>query len=277
MAGNLQAGHCPLRRPSASATAGWTIWPPSHVEAGGQGRVGGHGVGQARRRASALTYGQGGVGEGVGRRVGHGAGDVAHAVVDHAVRARRSARGGWSRGWSRRSRPGRRRRRRSPHRASWPAPGPRCTRVGARPPATSTAPITRSAFATVRSMVPWFEASVVMRPLWIWSTKRRRSRSMSSRLTSASMPAAIHAAFQPDVAGAEHDHPARAARPATRRAARPGRRCGARGSGRRSAPPCARPPRSSAPAAAARPTAAARSRRPAPVVPAASRASATSG
>ena len=37
----------------------------------------------------------------------------------------------------------------------------------------------------------------MIRPWWIWSTHRRRSRSLSSRSTSASMPAAIHAAFQP--------------------------------------------------------------------------------
>ena len=81
--------------------------------------------------------------------------------------------------------------------------------VGARPPGTSTAPITRSASATVRSTAPRLEASVMMRPLWIWSTQRSRSRFLSSRTTSASMPAAIHAAFQPDVAGAEHDDPRR--------------------------------------------------------------------
>ena len=69
--------------------------------------------------------------------------------------------------------------------------------IGARPPATSTAPITRSASAMQRSTVPRFDASVVMRPLWIWSTKRSRSRFLSSRLTSASMPAAIHAEFHP--------------------------------------------------------------------------------
>ena len=37
----------------------------------------------------------------------------------------------------------------------------------------------------------------MMRPLWIWSTNRSRSRFLSSRSTSASMPWAIHAAFQP--------------------------------------------------------------------------------
>ena len=44
------------------------------------------------------------------------------------------------------------------------------TTTGARPPATSTAPITRSASATTRSTVPRLDASVVMRPIWIWST-----------------------------------------------------------------------------------------------------------
>ena len=44
------------------------------------------------------------------------------------------------------------------------------TTTGARPPATSTAPMTRSASITVRSIDPWFDASVEMRPLWIWST-----------------------------------------------------------------------------------------------------------
>ena len=82
------------------------------------------------------------------------------------------------------------------------------TTIGARPPGTSTAPITRSASATARSTARRLLASVMMRPLWIWSTQRRRSRFLSSRSTSASMPCAIHAAFQPDVAGAEH-HDAR--------------------------------------------------------------------
>ncbi len=71
------------------------------------------------------------------------------------------------------------------------------TTTGARPPATSTAPITRSASTTVRSTAPRFEASVMIRPLLIWSTQRSRSRFLSSRSTSASMPAAIQAAFQP--------------------------------------------------------------------------------
>ena len=71
------------------------------------------------------------------------------------------------------------------------------TTTGARPPATSTAPITRSASARLRSIAPRFDASVMIRPRWIWSTHRSRSRFLSTSTTSASMPAAIHAAFQP--------------------------------------------------------------------------------
>ena len=37
----------------------------------------------------------------------------------------------------------------------------------------------------------------MIRPWWIWSTQRSRSRFLSRSTTSASMPAAIHAAFQP--------------------------------------------------------------------------------
>ena len=71
------------------------------------------------------------------------------------------------------------------------------TTTGARPPGTSTAPMTRSASATLRSMAPRLEASVMIRPLWIWSTQRSRSRFLSISTTSASMPAAIQAAFHP--------------------------------------------------------------------------------
>ena len=71
------------------------------------------------------------------------------------------------------------------------------TTTGARPPATSTAPINRSQSMTLRSIAPRLEASVMIRPRWIWSTQRRRSRFLSMSTTSASMPAAIHAAFQP--------------------------------------------------------------------------------
>src|SRR5437660_760695 len=71
------------------------------------------------------------------------------------------------------------------------------TMVGARPPGTRTAPMTRSASATARSTAPRLDARVMIRPLWIWSTKRSRSRLRSSRRTSACMPWAIHAAFQP--------------------------------------------------------------------------------
>ena len=71
------------------------------------------------------------------------------------------------------------------------------TSTGARPPGTSTAPMTRSASATARATAPRLLASVMIRPWWIWSTQRSRSRFLSSRSTSASMPCAIHAAFQP--------------------------------------------------------------------------------
>ena len=71
------------------------------------------------------------------------------------------------------------------------------TSTGARPPGTRTAPITRSASRTARATAARLLASVWIRPLWIWSTQRRRSMFLSSRSTSASMPCAIHAAFQP--------------------------------------------------------------------------------
>ena len=57
--------------------------------------------------------------------------------------------------------------------------------------------MTRSASEMARSIDPLFDASVMMRPWWIWSTHRSRSMSRSRRRTSASMPWAIHAAFQP--------------------------------------------------------------------------------
>ena len=71
------------------------------------------------------------------------------------------------------------------------------TSIGARPPGTRTAPTTMSASATDRSTAPRLEARVRMRPRWIWSTQRSRSRLRSRMATSASMPAAIQAAFQP--------------------------------------------------------------------------------
>ncbi len=90
------------------------------------------------------------------------------------------------------------------------------TSTGARPPGTSTAPITRSASCTARATAARLLASVWMRPLWIWSTQRSRSMFLSSRSTSASMPCAIHAAFHPTLPAPEHDHPRR---PHARRAA----------------------------------------------------------
>ena len=68
--------------------------------------------------------------------------------------------------------------------------------------------MTRSASATARATAPRLLASVTMRPWWIWSTHRSRSRFLSSSSTSASMPCAIHARVPADVAGAEH-HDAR--------------------------------------------------------------------
>ena len=55
----------------------------------------------------------------------------------------------------------------------------------------------RGKAAAAREAEPRLLASVTMRPWWIWSTKRRRSRFLSSNVTSASMPCAIHAEFQP--------------------------------------------------------------------------------
>ena len=50
----------------------------------------------------------------------------------------------------------------------------------------------------------------MIRPLWIWSTQRRRSRFLSTSTTSASMPAAIHAAFHPTLPAPKHDDLGRA-------------------------------------------------------------------
>ena len=69
--------------------------------------------------------------------------------------------------------------------------------AGARAPATSTAPISRSASASTRSIAPRFDASVVVRPMQICSMYRKRSRFLSRMITSACMPAAIHAALYP--------------------------------------------------------------------------------
>ena len=222
-------------RPSASATAGLATWPASGVEPAGQGRVGGRRPPPGPVRGELDQVGQGGVGQGVGRRVGHGAGHVADARSGGRRGPRRRGRRGSSRGWSRCSRPGRWRRRRSPRRASCPRTMSSVT-THRRPAAGRRARrrSTRSASATDRSTAPRLEASVMMRPWWIWSTQRRRSRFWSSRTTSASMPWRDPRRVPADVAGAEHHDPGRPHARARRRAARPGRRCAARGSGRRS-------------------------------------------
>ena len=134
------------------------------------------------------------------------------------------------------------------------------TTTGARPPGTSTAPMTRSASATARSTARRLLASVMIRPLWIWSTQRSRSRLRSKSRTSASMPCAIHAAFHPTLPAPITTTRARAERRVRHRAARPARRSRARGSASPPAAPSGRRPRSSARAAGARPSRAAPSR-----------------
>ena len=165
-------------------------------------------------------------------------------------RSRRAPRA-WSRGTSRRSRPGRWRCRPPPRRASSLATISSVTTTGARPPGTSTAPITRSASDTTCSSVPRLEASVVIRPIrdlvdvaepvdvlveqdHLGLQARRHPRPRSSRRCRPRAPP-----------------PAPGARRGRRRAARRGRRGGAPGRGRRSTPTSAPPPRSSGRGAAA--------------------------
>ena len=79
------------------------------------------------------------------------------------------------------------------------------TSTGARPPGTSTAPITRSASATARATAPRLLASVMMRPLWIWSTQRKPIEVLVEQ-----QHLGLHALRDPrrvpaDVARAEHD------------------------------------------------------------------------
>ena len=73
------------------------------------------------------------------------------------------------------------------------------TRVGARPPGNSTAPISRSAPGTSRSIRALLLTRVTMRPRRSDSSTRSFWGERSSRNTSASMAAAIRAAFQPTV------------------------------------------------------------------------------
>src|SRR4029453_14699390 len=78
---------------------------------------------------------------------------------------------------------------------------------GARAPGTRADPITTSASRTRCSSVSRSDISVMIRPLWIWSMNRSRSRFVSTTITSASMPAPIHAAFDPAIP-APTTHPA---------------------------------------------------------------------
>src|SRR5512132_2324888 len=73
------------------------------------------------------------------------------------------------------------------------------TRCGARAPGTSTAPITRSASVTSRSIASREDVRVWIRPCQMRSISRSRSTSLSITTTSASIPAAICAAFPPAI------------------------------------------------------------------------------
>lgn len=73
----------------------------------------------------------------------------------------------------------------------------RVTSRGALAPTISTAPITRSASATVHSTLYRLDATVLTRPPKTSSRRRSRSRSMSRTVTSAPMPAATLAALVP--------------------------------------------------------------------------------
>ena len=196
-------------RPRASATAGLVTWPPAVLTparsagsrlAAASGTVAGDG-GDVR---------QGGVGQRVGRGVGHGR----RACCPRRSAGRRAARRPgsawvvsrmvstqppWSMAMSTITAPG-----------FMPRTMSSVTTTGARPPATSTAPMTRSASATARSTAPRLDASVMIRPLWIWSTKRSRSRLRSSRQDLGLHARGDPRRVPPDVAGAEHDDAGRA-------------------------------------------------------------------
>ena len=182
--------------PRASATAAFTTWPPAVLTPEGQRGVAADGLGGAAAGQLGEVR-QRRVGEGVGGGVRHRAGHVADRVVHDPVAPRTPGRvGGLVGGLDaaalvdgdvddhraglhgpdhvlarRRSGPGR------------PARAPRRSRGRPR----------RRCARPCRGC----EVSVVMRPIWIWSTWRSRSMFLSSRSTSASRPAAIHAAFQP--------------------------------------------------------------------------------
>src|SRR3954451_23440981 len=73
----------------------------------------------------------------------------------------------------------------------------RVTTCGARAPATSTAPMTRSASARCSSIASVDAKQVSARPPKATSSSRRRSMLRSKTVTSASMPMAMNAAFIP--------------------------------------------------------------------------------
>ena len=72
------------------------------------------------------------------------------------------------------------------------------TSLGAAAPGISTAPITRSAAATSRSIASVVEYSVLMRPPQRSSSCIRRGSERSITTTSASSPIAMRAALVPD-------------------------------------------------------------------------------
>ena len=74
----------------------------------------------------------------------------------------------------------------------------RVTSLGAAAPGTSTAPITRSAWMTDRSMASTVENSVVSLAPKTSSSSRRRSMERSITVTLASMPTAMRAAWVPE-------------------------------------------------------------------------------
>ena len=71
------------------------------------------------------------------------------------------------------------------------------TTCGARPPWTSTAPITRSASGSISSIASVEEYTVEARPPNATSSSRRRSIERSNTNTSACIPIAMNAAFMP--------------------------------------------------------------------------------
>ena len=187
--------HARAARPAPRATAGWVISPRAHVQAHAQARV-------ALQGALDAVLGQRDhvrqrrVRERVGRGDRHRARHVRDAVVGDPVDLEgRVGVGGRARGLKAATLIDRHVHQ---HRVRFISPS--CSRVttcGARPPWTSTAPITRSASGSISSIASVEEYTVEARPPNATSSSRSRSIERSNTNTSACMPIAMKAAFIP--------------------------------------------------------------------------------